>query len=158
MSLGFGGLTGTDAPAGTSIIGSYNGQATAGLGLGVVVAVPRQTAVTNLTATLATYTTPAADGTFLISANVQVTATTAAAMSVVCTYFDETNTSRAQTIPFTQIAGTFLTSITNVTGVGPYEGAVLSIRCKASTTIIFTSTGTVTGITYNIQGTVIQVA
>lgn len=137
---------------------SYNGVATAGNGLGVVVAAPRQTAVTNATATLATYTVPAADSSYIITANVQVTAATTAAMTVVCTYTDETNTSRAQTIPFCQLAGTFLTSITNVTGTGPYEGASLHIRCKASTTIVFTTAGTVTGITYNIQGTVIQTA
>ena len=137
-------------------ITSYNGAATAGNGVSVVVAAPRQTAVTNTTATLATYTVPAADTTYRVSANVQVTATTAAAMTVVCTYTDETNTSRAQTIPFTQLAGTFLTSITNATGTGPYEGATLEIRCKASTTIVFTTVGTVTGITYNVQGTVTQ--
>lgn len=135
---------------------TYNGVATAGYGAAIVVAAPRQTAVTNALATLATYTVPAADSTYRISANVQVTAATTAAMTVVCTYTDETNTSRAQTIPFCQLAGTFLTSITNVTGTGPYEGATLEIRCKASTTIVFTTAGTVTGITYNIQGTVTQ--
>jgi hypothetical protein len=135
---------------------TYNNVATAGMGVGVVVANPRQTAVTNTTATLATYTVPAADSTYRVSANVQVTAATTAAMTVVCTYTDETNTVRAQTIPFVQLAGTFLTSITNVTGTGPYEGATLQIRCKASTTIVFTTTGTVTGITYNVEGLVIQ--
>lgn len=147
--------TGGALSVGTTVT-SYNGVATAGNGVDVVVAAPRQTALTNALATLATYTVPAADSSFIITANVQVTATTAAAMTVVCTYTDETNTSRAQTIPFCQLAGTFLTSITNATGVGPYEGASLHIRCKASTTIVFTTAGTVTGITYNIQGTVIQ--
>lgn len=137
---------------------TYNNVTTAGTGVTPVVAAPRQTAVTNTTATLATYTVPGADSTYRISANVQVTAATAAAMTVVCTYTDETNTSRAQTIPFCQLAGTFLTSITNVTGVGPYEGATLEIRCKASTTIVFTTSGTTTGITYNVQGTITQLA
>lgn len=163
-SVGIGGgnvnAGGTIASGGAMTVGttvsSYNGVATAGNGVGVVVSAPRQTALTNALATLATYTVPAADSSFIITANVQVTATTAAAMTVVCTYTDETNTSRAQTIPFCQLAGTFLTSITNATGTGPYEGASLHIRCKASTTIVFTTAGTVTGITYNIQGTVIQ--
>jgi hypothetical protein len=135
---------------------TYNNIATAGMGVAVVVATPRQTAVTNTTATLATYTVPATDSTYRISANVQVTAVTTAAMTVVCTYTDETNTSRAQTLPFVQLAGTFLTSITNVTGTGPYESATLHIRCKAGTTIVFTTAGTVTGITYNIEGLVVQ--
>lgn len=158
---GTGGATLT-IPTGTTNINlfgkitQYNNVATAGYGAAIVVAAPRQTAVTNTTATLATYTVPAVDSTYRVSANVQVTAATTAAMTVVCTYTDETNTSRAQTIPFCQLAGTFLTSITNVTGVGPYEGATLEIRCKASTTIVFTTAGTTTGITYNIQGTVTQ--
>jgi hypothetical protein len=131
--------------------------ATAGIGVTPVVSTPRSVAVTNATASLTAYTVPAADSSYEVSANVNVTATTSAAMTVTCTYTDEGNTPRTLTLGFTQLSGaTLLTSITNVTGTGPYESPCYHIRCKASTTITFATVGTVTGITYNIEGTVVQ--
>jgi hypothetical protein len=136
---------------------TYNNVATAGIGLTPVVSTPRSTAVTNATASLTAYTVPAADSSYEVSANVNVTATTAAAMTVTCTYTDETNTSRTLTLGFAQLTGaTLITSITNVTGTGPYESITYHIRCKASTTITFATVGTVTGIVYNVEGTVVQ--
>lgn len=138
-------------------ITTYNNVATAGIGVTPVVSTPRSSAVTNSTTSLAAYTVPASDSSFEVSANVNVTAATTAAMTVTCTYTDETNTSRTLTLGFTQLSGaTLLTSITNVTGTGPYESPCYHIRCKASTTITFATTGTVTGITYNIEGTAVQ--
>jgi hypothetical protein len=135
----------------------YNSIALAGNGVATVNSAPRSTAVTNATTSLAAYTTPAVDSSYDVSANVQVTASTVAAMSVTCTYTDETNTSRTLTLGFTQLSGaTLVTSITNALGTGPYEGIHYHIRCKASTTITFATTGTVTGITYNIEGTAVQ--
>lgn len=136
---------------------TYNNVATAGIGLTPVVSTPRNAAVTNATASLTAYTVPATDSSYEVSANVQVTASTVAAMTVTCTYTDETNTSRTLTLGFTQLSGaTLVTSITNALGTGPYEGITYHIRCKASTTITFATTGTVTGITYNIEGTIVQ--
>jgi hypothetical protein len=136
---------------------TYNGVATAGIGTETVYSAPRSTAVTNTTASLAAYTTPAVDSSYDISANVNVTATTAAAMTVTCTYTDEGNTSRTLTLGFTQLLGsTIISSITNVTGTGPYESLHYHIRCKASSTITFATAGTVTGITYNIEATAAQ--
>lgn len=136
---------------------NYNNVLTAGIGVVPVVSAPRSTAVTNATASLTAYTVPAADSSFKVSANVLVTATTAAAMTVTCTYTDEGNTSRTFTLGFTQLAGaTVISSITNVTGTGPYVGLTYHIRAKASSTITFATTGTVTGITYNVEGSVIQ--
>jgi len=136
---------------------TYNNVATAGIGTETVYSAPRSTAVTNSTTSLAAYTTPAVDSSYDISANVNVTATTAAAMTVTCTYTDETNTSRTLTLGFTQLLGsTIITSITNVTGTGPYESLHYHIRCKASSTITFATAGTVTGITYNIEATAAQ--
>jgi hypothetical protein len=55
------------------------------------------------------------------------------------------------TLTFSQVAGTFLTAITNVTGAGPYDGLPLHIRCKTATTITVKSTGTFTTVTYNAE-------
>lgn len=139
---------------------TYNGTATAGIGLVPVYAAGRTVGAVNATVgSISTFTVGASDASVFVSANVNVTAVTAAAMGVTCTYTDETNTSRTLTLAFTQLTGaTLLTSITNVTGTGPYEGFPFHIRCKAATTITFATTGTVTGITYNVEGIVLQVA
>ena len=136
---------------------TYNNVATAGIGVTPVVSAPRSTAVTNSTTSLTAYTVPAADSSYEVSANVLVTATTAAAMTVTCTYTDEGNTSRTATLSFENVAGGApITTITNIIGTVPYMGVPLHIRCKASTTITFATVGTVTGIVYNIEGTVVQ--
>lgn len=136
-------------------ITSYNGISTAGVGAEMVYSAPSSVAATGAVS-LAAYTNPAVDGSYDVSANVNVTASVTHTFAVTCTYTDEGGTSRVQTIPFCQVAGTFLTSITNVTGTGPYEGAVLHIRAKASTTIQIASTGTFTSVTYNLRGVVKQ--
>lgn len=105
-----------------------------------------------------TMTTPAADRTFWVSANILVTVSTTHSIGVTVDYTDESNTARTLTIPFAQLAGTIITAITNVTGVGPYEGVALAIRCKASTNIVFKTAGTFTGVTYNVDCSVIQIA
>lgn len=109
-------------------------------------------------ASVTAFTVGASDGTFEVSANVNVTAAATAAFGVVVTYTDETNAGRSLTLPVAQLAGTFVASITNVTGTGPYEGAVLSIRAKAATVITVTTAGTFTSVTYNVSGTIKQVA
>lgn len=141
------------------LVSSYNGIATSGWGLAAVQAAPVPlTGQVAAVASVATYTVGAADGSFEVSANVNVTAATTAAFGVVVTYTDETNTPRSLTLPVAQLAGTFVASITNVTGTGPYEGAVLTIRAKAATAITITTAGTFTSIVYNVSGTIKQVA
>lgn len=105
---------------------------------------------------LATLTVPGADNTYMVSANVNVTTSTAFSFNVTCTYTDETNTSRTLNLSFSNLAGTFLQTITNVLGAGAYEGIPLLIRAKAGTTIIIASTGTFTTVTYNIEERIIQ--
>jgi hypothetical protein len=103
----------------------------------------RQTAQSGNLGSLCVYTVGAADGSFDVSANINIVSTTTNSLSVTCTYTDETNTSRTLTMGFTQLSGaTFLTTITNVTGVGPYESPTYHIRCKASTNITIGTTGT----------------
>lgn len=141
------------------LVSSYNGIATSGWGLATVQAAPVPlTGQVAAVASVATYTVGVADGSFEVSANVNVTAATTAAFGVVVTYTDETNTPRSLTLPVAQLAGTFIASITNVTGTGPYEGAVLTIRAKAATAITITTAGTFTSVTYNVSGTIKQVA
>lgn len=139
---------------------TYNNVATAGWGTPAIYAAGRTVGAVNATVgSVSAYTVGAADGSFLVTANVNVTAVTAAAMTVTCAYTDETNTGRTLTLAFTQLTGaTLLTSITNVTGTGPYEGFPFHIRCKAATTITFATAGTVTGITYNVEGIALQLA
>jgi hypothetical protein len=152
------GGTGNLAVAGKML--TYNSIATAGLGVPAVYGSGRQTAQTGADSSVATYTVGAADGFFEVSAYVNVTAATNANFTVTCTYTDEGGTSRTLTFGFTQLSGaTFLTAITNVTGVGPYESPVYRIHCKASTTITIASAagGTYTSVTYNIEGTIVQV-
>ncbi len=140
----------------SGLLTRYNNLATAGTGIPYIVASGRATAQTALAASIATFT-PAADGSFLIGANVNVTTSTAFTFTMTCTYTDEGNTARTQTIPFVQIAGTPLTSITNVTGAGPYEGIPVRIRAKAATAITIQTVGTFTTVTYNAEADITQV-
>lgn len=144
--------------ASTTLIDIYGNISTAGWGVPAIYGSGSAAAQTAAVASVATYTVGAADGTFEVTANVNVTTATAHAFGVVITYTDETNTSRSLTLPMAQLAGTFVASITNVTGVGPYEGAKVCIRCKASTAITITTAGTFTTVTYNVYGSINQIA
>lgn len=121
---------------------------------GVPARLTAQTAAASLTA----YTVGAADGSFIVSSNVNMTTATLCSFSVVCTYTDETNTSRALTLNFSQISGTLVQTLTNALGAGAYEGVPLHIRAKAGTTITIASTGTFTTVTYNIERMISQIA
>lgn len=103
------------------------------------------------------YTVGAADSSFLVWANVLVTASTLNSFSATCTYTDESNTSRTLTLNFSQLTGAFITTITNATGAAPYEGVPVAIRCKAGSTITLSTTGTFTTVTYNVEGFLQQV-
>lgn len=140
-------------------ITKYNGVSTAGWGVPAVYGSGRSTAQIAAVASVATYTVGAADGSFLITSNVNVTTSTAHSFTVTCAYTDETNTSRTLTLSFIQIGGgTPIATITNITGAGPYEGVPNHIRCKASTSITIATTGTFTTVTYNVEAAVIQIA
>lgn len=112
----------------------------------------------NTTVTLATYTVLAADGSFLISANVNVTASATAAMTVTVSYTDETNTPVVDTLPFILLNATVVGSITTAQGNIAYASLPIRIRCKAATTITVATAGTVTGITYTAEADITQVA
>lgn len=141
------------------LVGTYNGVATAALGLGAIVAQGRVTAQTAAVSSVCAFT-PAADGTFEISANVLVTTATLHNFTVECAYTDEGNTARVLTLPFQVLAGTSVASITNAQGAVPYEGQVLEIRAKGGTSITLRTqaAGTYTTVTFNFQGTIKQTA
>lgn len=135
---------------------SYANVATAGAGLVAVRAAGRVTAQSAANASISTFTVGAADGSFEVSANMNVTASTALATTLTCTYTDESNTARTMIFPVAQLAGTFITAGA-ITGTGAWETPTLHIRCKAATAItILTSAGTFTGVTYTAEGIIKQ--
>lgn len=121
----------------------------------------RSTAQTAAVATVVTQTVGAADATYLVSANVNIT--TATLFNFVCQvdYTDETNTARTDTFNFSTVGGVLGIVITNATGTVPYEGLPLHIRCKAATTItIKTANGggtNFTTVTYNVEAQISQI-
>ena len=144
---------------GTGGVTNYKGVATAGAGLVGVRAAGRSPGAVAAVASVSAFTLGAADASFEVSANVNVTVSTTHSFTVTVAYTDETNTPRVLTLGFTQLAGaTLLSLITNITGAGPYEGIVYHIRAKASTTITIATTGTFTTVTYNVEGIIKQTA
>lgn len=138
---------------------TYNNITTAGNGVPAIYGSGRVTAQTAAASSIATYTVGASDSSFIVSANVNVTTSTAHTFSIEMAYTDETNTARTVTFNVQQLGGTLVTSITNITGAGPYEGVPLHIRAKASTaiTIRTNSGGTYTTVTYNAEGVIQQI-
>jgi hypothetical protein len=137
-------------------VSQFNNVSTAGFGVPAIYAAGRATAQVAANASVSTYTNGAADGSFEVSANVLVTTSTLHTFTVTCAYTDEGNTSRVVTLSFSNLAGTFLTSIANAAGAVPYEGVPIHIRCKASTAITIATVGTFTTVTYNVEGIIRQ--
>jgi len=141
-------------------ITAYNGVTTAGWGVSAVYAAGRATAQSAANASIATYTVGAADGSFEVSFNMNVTASTTLSTSGFCTYTDESNTARTMLFPIQTTTGSFV-ALGAITGAGAsvWHSPVMHIRCKAATAItIGTSAGTFTGITYTAEGIIRQVA
>jgi hypothetical protein len=138
----------------------YANVATTGWGHPAIYASGRLVAQT-AAVTLTTYTVGAADGSFLISANINVTTSTLHNFTATCVYTDESNVSRTFTFGFSQLAGaTLISAITQVTGAGPYESPVSHIRCIAGSTITIATVGGggFTTVTYNGEGHISQIA
>ena len=117
----------------------------------VVFGYARLTGQTAAQASVMTGTVDSYDATYMISANVLVTTSTTHNFTVTFTYVDESNTSRTVTLTFSQTSGTFVTSITNGTGAGPYMGIPLHVVCKGGTAFTLATTGTFTTVTYNVE-------
>jgi len=142
----------------TCKITKYNGVTTVGWGTPAVYGSARSLAQTAAVASVAAYTVGAADGSFLVSANVNVTVATNHNFTVAVDYTDETNTARTLTLTFSKLDGTLLSAIANAAGAVPYHGLPLQIRCKANTAITVKTVGTFTTVTYNVEGAIQQIA
>lgn len=138
---------------------TYNSIATAGYGTPAIYGAGRATAQVAANSSLATYTVGASDGSFMVSGNVLVTTSTTHSFSLECAYTDEGGTSRTVTFNVQQLGGTLVTVITNLTGLGPYEGVPLHIRAKAATAITIRTNagGTYTAVVYNAEGVIQQI-
>lgn len=122
------------------------------LGIPLIVGNDRKTGLT-ATQALATFTVPASDTSYQISANVNVTAFAVGTFNVQVAYTDETNTAQTLKLNFSSVTGTIGLTIA---ATGPFEGIEAHIRCKASTTIIVSSVGTFTSLTYNMEERIVQ--
>jgi len=137
-------------------IAGYNGVSTAGWGVPAIQAAARVTAQSAANSSIATYTVGAADGSFEVSANMNVTAVTVLSTTLTCTYTDESNTARTMILPVQQLTGSFIAGGL-ITATGAWETPTMHIRCKASTVItIKTAAGTFTGVTYTAEGVIRQ--
>lgn len=146
----------TGAATLTAKISTYNNVATAGWGVPAIQNVGRVTAQSAANASIATYTCGAADGTFDVSANMNVTVSTAISTTLTVTYTDESNTARTMILPVQQLTGSFIAGGL-ISGTGAWETPVMHIRVKASTAItVLTAAGTFTGVTYTAEGRIIQ--
>lgn len=128
----------------------YRDVATTGWGVGAIYASDRLDAQTT-GGTVTTYTVGAADGSFLISVNINVTAV-AVGLSATVSYTDETGTPITATLPFTDSTGS---SSTVLTATGPYHGPSLRIRAQAATAI--TVATLITSGTFNVEADITQV-
>lgn len=139
-------------------VSKYNAVSTTGYGLPAIYGYARAATGRTAAVTSVAIYTPTSDGSFIVSANVLVTTSTLHNFTVTCSYTDEGNTSRTVTMPFSVLAGTFVTAITNASGAVPYEGLPIHIRVKANTAITVATTGTFTTVTYNVEGCIEQIA
>lgn len=138
---------------------TYKGVASAGWGVPAIQNSGRITAQSS-NATIGTYTPGAADGSFRVSANMNVTASTTLVTTITCAYTDESNTARVLVMPVAPLSGTWATAGA-ITGAGAsvWHSAAMHIRCKASTAItVATTAGTFTGVTYTAECSIQQIA
>lgn len=137
-------------------ITTYNNVATTGLGVPAVYGYGRPAnGQTGAVASVATYTVGGSDGSFIVSANGNITTFVAGTFNVTVTYTDETNTSQTLKLNFSTITGTIGIALA---ASGPFEGIPTHIRAKSGTTITMATSGTFTSLTYNVEGSIIQIA
>lgn len=137
------------------LIGMYNQITTVAWGIPAIYGTGRSTAQTAAVASVTTYTVGAADGSFVVLANANITAFVAGTFNVQVAYTDETNTAQTLTLNFSSLTGTLGVALA---ATGPFEGIPAHIRCKASTSITIKTTGTFTSLTYNVEGLITQLA
>lgn len=138
-------------------VGEGGTGATSLFGANIVTVVGNQRATGRSGATsLAAYTVGASDETLIVSANILITASTVHSFSTTVSYTDESNTARVLTLNFSQLTGTFVTTLTNALGASAYEGVPVHIRAKSGTTVTVATTGTFTTVTYNFEERIVK--
>lgn len=136
-------------------ITSYNSVITAGWGIPAIVASGRQTGLIAASASVATYTLGAADGSFEVSANYLPTAGTTYSFNVNLDYTDEGNTARTIALLFNAPGSTALNAtLGNATGLIPRDSVSYHFRAKAATVITLSTVGTFTTVTYNVEAVI----
>lgn len=149
-TYGWGALDLADADAVTGSLPYGNG--------GRDVVTGRSTAQTAAVASVATLTVGGADASYDISGDILVTTSGSEAFSLQVDYTDEGNTARTATIPILRIAtGVYLVQTVSGSGAVPYPAGHIQIRCKASTAITIKTSGTFTGCTYNVEGSITRI-
>lgn len=130
---------------------TFAGVAATGLGVPVIVAFGRSVAATAAIASLMAYTVGAADASFEISANMNVTTATAIITNLQVNYTDEFGVAKNMIMPVAQLAGSFIAGGA-ITTTGAWESPALHIRCKQTTVITaLVQTGTFTGANFNAE-------
>ena len=125
----------------------------------IVAASGRSVGAIAAVSSVAAFTVGASDGTFEVSANINVTTATTHSFTATCAYKDETNTSRTLTLPFVLVAGSaIVNTVANANGTVPYQGIPIHIRAKAGTSITVATTGTFTNVAYNVEAIIKQLA
>lgn len=149
-TYGWGALDLADADAVTGSLPYGNG--------GRDVVTGRSTAQTAAVASVATLTVGGADASYEISGNILITTSGSEAFSLQVDYTDDGNTARTATIPILRIAtGAYTAQTISASGAVPYPGGHIQIRCKASTAITIKTSGTFTGCTYNVEGSISRI-
>jgi hypothetical protein len=149
-TYGWGALDLADADAVTGTLPYGNGGRDAVTG--------RSTGQTAAVASVATLTVGGADASYDVSGNILITTSSAEAFSLVVDYTDEGNTARSVIIPILRIStGAWIATTISPSGAVPYPSGHLQIRCKASTAITIKTSGTFTGCTYNVEGSIVRI-
>ena len=133
----------------------YNGVAVTGQGLPSIYGANRVAATTAAVTFLTGYTSGAADESLEISANILITTHGSEAITIAVNYTDESNAARVFTLPLTSLAG----AVAPTAGAaGPFSNAGQHIRVKQTTAVSMATTGTFTGATYNVDGSIKKIA
>lgn len=138
-------------------ITSYNTFATVDMGVPAIVASGRSTGQTAAVASICTFT-PAVNGTFEVSLNLLVTASSSFSILGNINYRGEDNIVYTLHPPITDGLGTIAVNATNSSGAIPWLGLSVYFRAKAGTAITISTSGTFSSVTYNVEAIIRKVA
>lgn len=137
-----------------SVANGGTGSSTA-QGVDLIRASGSATAQTGAVASVTSFTTGSAGGSFEIGGYIDVTAFTAGTISLQCDYTDPAGTARTLVIPLVALAGTIGITVGSATDA---QAIAVSIQTSGTNTIkIYTTVSVFTG-TYNVYGWIKQIA